>query len=397
MAPVELSEGIYWVGEIDWDIRDFHGLSTGLGSSYNAYLIVGEKTALIDTVSSGGASTLLRHVSEIIDPAKIDFVISNHSEPDHAGAIPEVMKLASNATLIASKDGVKRLGQMYADGWKTREVGDGDELSLGKHTLRFFNAPLLHWPETIFTYCVEARTLFSGDAFGSLIGGTQRFADEIGEDLVVPHTRKYYAFLFASFRKAVLQAMDKIDCLEIEKIAPAHGPVWRNGTGKVFGNIRKWANLELLDKATIVYGTMWGGTRTMVSAVADGLKAGGLECNAWNVKITDPSDIIDDILESRLVLVASPTFVSGIYPEVEAIVPYLRVPRDKTKKIAVFGSFGWSGGATRRLTEILRNEGYEVMDESLQERFFPGKGEQQECYEFGLAAARWALGGNGSA
>ena len=391
MAPVQLTEGIYWVGVVDWDIRDFHGLSTTVGSSYNSYLVVSDKVALIDSADTGGASTLLRHISEIVDPAGIDFVISNHSEPDHSGALAEVMKVAKNAQLIANKDGVKRLEQMYHGGWNAREVGDGDEISLGKFTLRFFNAPLLHWPETMFTYCPEAGILFSCDAFGSHIASTERFVDELGAGKVLPHLRKYYAFLLANFRKAVLGAMDKVKDLQIDMIAPSHGPAWRNGIDTVFENYRKWANLEVADKATIVYGTMWGGTETMVTAVADGLKAGGMECRAWNVKKTDPSDIVNDILDSRLILLASPTFVSGIYPPVEAIIPFLRIPRDKTKKMAVFGSFGWSGGATRKLAEILRAEGYDVMDEALQQRFFPGNDEVKECYEFGRGAAEWAL------
>ncbi|MCL4474457.1 MAG: FprA family A-type flavoprotein [Actinobacteria bacterium] len=393
MAPIQLKEGIYWVGVVDWDIRDFHGLSTDAGSSYNAYLVVDEKIALIDAADpAGGAGTLLRHIAEIVDPATINYVISNHSEPDHSGALSEVMKVATQATLLASKDGVKRLGQMYHQEWSFREVGDGEKLSLGKRTLKFFNTPLLHWPETMFTYCPEEKILFSCDAFGSHVASTERFVDEVGTDLVLPHLRKYYAFLLACFRKAVLGAMDKVKDLEIDMIGPSHGPVWRRDIDILFRHYRSWATLEVADKATIVYGTMWGATQTMVGAVADGLKAGGLECRAWNVKNTDASDIVSDLLDSRLILMASPTFVSGIYPPIEAFIPYLRIPRDKTKKLAVFGSFGWSGGATRKLTEILRAEGYEVMDDALQQRFFPGVDEVRECYEFGRGAAEWARG-----
>lgn len=392
MAPVELDEGIYWVGVVDWDIRDFHGLTTA-GSSYNAYLIVDEKVALIDTVNAGGAPTLFRHIAEVIDPARIDYVISNHSEPDHTGALPEVLKTVPNARLLASKDGVKRLGDIYHGDWNFQEVGDGHELSLGKRTLKFINAPLLHWPETMFTYCPEARTLFSCDAFGSHIASTERFVDELGVANAMPQTRKYYAFLIAAFRQAVLAAIGKIDGLDIGMIAPSHGPIWRGDISPVVEAYSSWARLELRDEATIVYGTMWGGTGAMVEAIADGLKAGGLECRAWNIRETDPSDIIADLLDSRLILMGSPTFVSGIYPPVEAFIPFLRILRDKSKKVAVFGSYGWGGGATRKLTEILKVEGYEVMDEALAQRFFPGEDEIRECYEFGRGAAAWARTG----
>ncbi len=391
MAPVKINEGIYWVGEVDWDIRDFHGLTTSVGSTYNSYLVVDEKTALIDAVSKGGSTMLLRRISEIIDPSSIDYVISNHAEPDHSGALNSVMEAAPGARLLASKNGIRRLDDMYHAGWEMKAVDDGEEIFLGRKSLQFHNAPLLHWPETMFTYCPEARTIFSCDLFGAHIAGTSRFVDRLGAAYVLQHTRKYYAFLMASFRTSVLSAMKKMEPLEIDIIAPSHGPVWRDDLSPLLDSYEEWANLNLLPKATIVYGTMWGGTGSMVDAVADGLKEGGLDCTAWNVVSTDPSDIIADLFDSSLVLIASPTFVSGIFPPVEAFIPFLRVPRDKSKKVACFGSYGWGGGAVRRLVEILKAEGYDVMDEQLAQQFFPGNEELKECYEFGRGAAEWAL------
>ncbi len=392
MEPVKLADGVYWVGAVDWDIREFHGLGTPQGSTYNSYLIVDEKTVLIDTVKSPETETLLGHVSKIIDPVKIDYVISNHSEYDHSGSLGRVMEAAPGATLIASKDGVKRLEQMFHQDWNFQAVADGEELSLGGRTLRFIYAPLLHWPETMFSYCPEDRILFSCDAFGGHVATTERFSDKLGVPFVMPYTRSYYAFLLAAFRRAAAQVMGKIAGLDIDMIGPSHGPIWRgkDDLAALMEAYRAWTSLELEDRAVIIYGTMWGNTGHMVEAVAEGVSSGGLEARAFNVQLTDPSEIIAGSFISKLIMFGSPTFESGIYPPVEAFIPYLRVPRDKHKKIAVFGSYGWSGGSIPKLTQALTAEGYEVMEEGLKVRFTPTSEELDACREFGRRAAEWA-------
>lgn len=391
MGSVKLTEGVYWVGAIDWDVRNFHGLTSPQGSTYNAYLVVDEKIALIDSVRPPETEILLRHISEIVDPARIDYVISNHSEPDHSGALGAVMEAAPSARLYASKEGVKRLEKMFRAGWDMVGVGDSDELPLGNKTLKFINAPLLHWPETMFTYCPEAKVLFACDAFGAHIASSERFVDELGIERIMPYTKKYFAFLIASFRKAALQAMKKIDGLPIDFIGPSHGPVWRGeDIPKMLGAYAAWATLQLEPKATIVYGSMWGGTRAMAKAVADGVMAAGLQTRVFDIDHSDLSDIIAETFDSRLVLLGSPTFVSGIYPPMEAFIPYLRIPRDKTKKVGCFGSFGWAGGALKHLTQMLAAEGYNLVPDPLAFNFFPDDAGLDECFEFGRRAAGWA-------
>jgi flavorubredoxin len=391
MGAVRISENIWWVGAVDWEIRDFHGLSTHEGSSYNSYLVVDDKVALIDAVRADKAETLRRHIAEVVDPAKIDYIISNHSEPDHSGALGDVMAWAPNARLLASKEGVKRLEDMFHQGWKTEAVGEDDEISLGKVNLRFLNTPLIHWPETMMSYCPEQKVLFSCDGFGAHMATTERFVDELDQERVFRQTRKYFAYLLAAYRSAIQKAMKKIEPLELDAIGPSHGPVWRGGGIKtLFGEVNRWAGLELEDRATIVYGSMWGGTAKMAAAVAEGLQAGGLETVAYNIQKSDPSDILSDSFLSRVVLLASPTFESGIFPPVEGFIPFLRIPRDKSKKLAVFGSFGWSGGSTRKLTDILTSEGYQVHAEPLTLKFFPGEDGIAQCLEFGRRVAEWS-------
>lgn len=393
MAAVPLTEGIWWVGAIDWDIRSFHGLSTPQGSSYNSYLVVGEKIALIDTVKADKVETLLRHIGEVVDPARIDYVISNHSEPDHSGGLPQIMAAAPNAQLIASKEGAKRLTEIFRHDWNITTVGDGDEISLGGGmNLQFINAPLLHWPETMMTWCPERQMLFSCDPFGAHVATTERFVDEVGAEYVLRYARKYFAYLIAAFRSAMNKAMKKLDGLDIKMIGPSHGPVWRQEIDRLLHAYQKWSSLELDDMATIIYGSMWGGTKKMAEAVADGLKEGGLESRAFNVELTDPSDIIAEAFLSRVVVMGSPTFESGIYPPVEGIIPFLRIPRDKSKQMAVFGSFGWSGGSARKLQEILSSEGYQLNDEPLTLKLFPDADGVSHCRAFGRRIAEWAMG-----
>lgn len=391
MNKVKLAGGVYWVGALDWDVRKFHGLSTPQGSTYNSYLIVDEKIALIDAVHASQSEVAIKHITAIVDPLKIDYVISNHSEPDHTGNLPAIMKAAPRAKLLATKDGVKRLQHIYRSQWNFQAVADGEELSLGKRTLKFIYAPLLHWPETMFTYDAADKILFSCDAFGAHVATTERFADELGCSFVLPYTRKYYGFLVSAYRKAVIQALNKIKGLDIEIIAPSHGPIWRGEDINILlKSYLSWANLELEDKAVIIYGSMWQGTRRMAYAIAEGLRDGGLKARVYNVEETEPSDIVADSFIARLILIGSPTFESGIYPPVEAFIPFIRIPRDKKKKVGCFGSFGWGGGSVPKLINILKAEGYEVLEPGLVIRFFPDAQALEECYRFGLKAAKWA-------
>lgn len=390
MKTEKLAEDIHWVGAIDWDIREFHGLSTLKGGTYNSFLIIDEKTALIDAVKDTKIDVLLSNIAALIDPAKIDYVISNHAEPDHSGGLPRVMEIAGNASLVATPNGVKRLTAMYGQEWDFKAVRDGDELSLGKRNLKFIHAPLLHWPETMFTYERESRILFSCDAFGAHIATSERFTDEVGIHAVLAEAKKYYAFLVAPFRSNVLRALAKIDGLAIEAIAPSHGPVWRRDLNEIVDAYAGWANLDFEDKATVVYGSMWGNTAMMAAAVAEGVTDGGFKARVFNVQETLPSEIVAEIFDSRLVLMGSSTFVNGIYPPVEAFIPFMRVPRDRSKKVACFGSYGWSGGSVKKLNEILGDEGYAVMEPGLTIQFTPDGEGMEACFEFGRMAAAWS-------
>lgn len=391
MSAIELSDGIWWVGAVDWELREFHGLTADRGSSYNAYLVVDEKVALIEAVRSDLTGVLLENVASVIDPARVDYIISNHAEPDHSSGLPEVIEACGGPPLLATPNGVKRLKEMYRRDWQFQPVGDGEELSLGGRSLKFIHAPLLHWPETMFTYDVCSATLFSCDAFGAHLATTERFTDQVGEETVLDYTRQYYAFLVAPFRKSVLSALSKASEVPVSVIAPSHGTVWRENTGLVTSAYYDWASLKYEDRAVIIYGSMWDSTRKMAHAIAEGVRQEGLEVRVFDVEKSVPSDIISACFLSRFTLLGSPTFVGGIYPPVAAFLPWLRVPRDNGRKMACFGSYGWSAGAVKKLIAALGADGYPVMEEGLALQFAPTTDGLAECVEYGRRAARWAL------
>lgn len=391
MSAISLSEGIWWVGVVDWGLREFHGLSAERGSSYNAYLVVDEKVALIDAVRGDLSETLLENIASVIDPSRIDYVISNHAEPDHSSGLGAVIDACGSPAVLATPNGVKRLKEMYRRDWRFQPVGDGEELSLGSRSLRFIHAPLLHWPETMFTYDVLSATLFSCDAFGAHLATTERFVDQLGAETVLDFTRQYYAFLVAPFRKSVLSALAKAAEVPVSVIAPSHGPVWRENTGMVTSAYYDWASLKYEDRAVIIYGSMWDSTRKMAYAIAEGVRQEGLEVRVFDVEKSVPSDIISACFLSRLTLLGSPTFVGGIYPPVEAFLPWLKVPRDSGRKMTCFGSYGWSSGAVKKLIAAQEANGYPVMEEGLALQFAPTAEGLAECADFGRRAARWAL------
>lgn len=390
MSAIELSKGIWWVGVVDWDLREFHGLAADRGSSYNAYLVVDEKVALIDAVRSDLTGALLDNIASVIDPSRIDYVISNHAEPDHSSGLPAVIE-ACGAPLLATPNGVKRLKEMYRRDWRFRPVADGEELPLGSRGLRFIHAPLLHWPETMFTHDAESSTLFSCDAFGAHLATTERFTDQLGVETVLEYTRQYYAFLVAPFRKSVLSALAKAGERPVSVIAPSHGPVWRQQADRVMAAYYDWASLRYEDRAVIIYASMWDSTRKMAYAIAEGVRQEGLEARVFDLERSVPSDIISACFLSRLTLLGSPTFVGGIYPPVEAFLAWLKVPRDYGRRMGCFGSYGWSSGAVKKLIAALGAEGYPVMEEGLALQFAPTDDGIRECVGFGRQAARWAL------
>ena len=360
---IEITPGIFWVGAEDWHRRVFDALvPLPYGTSYNSYLVVGEeKVALIDTVNPGFERELLGKVEQIVEPERIDYLIMNHAEPDHAGGIPTILSRAKDAKLVATKKGTEMAEAFYGVGpGRALPVGEGDTLGLGGKTLTFLEAPWLHWPETMFTFCREDAILFSCDFFGSHLASDKLFDDEVG-DILLPEAKRYYAEIMMPFSRFVAMALDKIKGMDIKMIAPSHGPIYRNPR-RIVHAYDKWARGPLESKALVIYVSMWGNTEILAKTIANAISDQGVEAVPYDMLTADISHIARDLVDASAVVVGSPTLLGGIHPLVATVTQLMRALRPRLRLAAIFGTYGWGGGATDQIRNILQASGFEVID-----------------------------------
>lgn len=387
---VELAKGVYWVGAIDWNLRVCGSYNTPRGTTYNAYLVVDKKTALVDTVKHGFEDEMLMRIKEIVDPGKIDYVICNHAELDHAGAMPKVMEVAKKAKVYATKAGKDGLYEHYGTHWDAEVVKTGDELSLGRKTLMFISAAMLHWPDNMFTYLKEDRILMPNDAFGGHIATHHRFEDEVGPAAMEEAT-KYFAVIVSLYSSIVQKKLKEIKGMgiPIDMIAPAHGVIWRD-PGKILEAYDRWSRGKAGRKATVVFDTMWRSTESMAREITRGIASEGVECRLFNLRTSDWSEIIKEIIESRVIVVGSPTLNMGMYPSVGGFLTFLKGIRPPNKKAAAFGSYGWGKGAVRDINKALEEMKFELLP-SLEIKYIPDEDELTKSYEFGKELGKEVL------
>ncbi len=385
MKPVEIAKGIYDVGVIDWNIRDFHGYSTNLGTSYNAFIIVDEKIALIDTVKKEFADKLIENISRIIDPKKIDYVISNHTEMDHSGSLGRVMhRIGEDKPLYCSKMGHKNLSLHFSQKWNYHAVENGEELSLGKRTLTFLETRMLHWPDSMFTYEKEDKILFSSDAFGQHYAGYEKFDDQIG-DSIMPHAKKYFANILLLYSTKILKLVEQVTelGLEFDMICPDHGIIWRKDPGKIIGAYVKWAKQEPDKKAVVVYDTMWHSTEIMAEKIAKGIAEEGVEVRPMHIRNCHRSDVITEVMDARAVVVGSPTLNNNLFPTVSDFLTYMKGLKPKNKIGAAFGSYGWSGESVKLINKELEVMKFDIIDPGIRIQYVPDKDAKVACFELG--------------
>ncbi len=374
MNKIELKPGIYYVGVVDWNLRNFHGYSIHKGTTYNAYLIVDEKVALIDTVKAPFAQELLDRILEIIDPAKIDYLISNHVEMDHSGSIPAVMQAASNAVLVTSSpSGLKGLKAHYGDHFNFQEVKAGDVLSLGKRSLSFVGTPMLHWPDNMVTYCPEEKILFSNDAFGQHFTSSKHFDDEVDLAQVMADAQGYYANILMPFGSQAKKALAIVEGLDIEMIAPSHGIIWRSYVKDIIEEYRRFADGITEDLALVIFDTMWHSTEKIAHSIAEGFDKRGTQVKLIDLKETDLSDIITDVLTARYLVIGSPTLNNNMLPNVAALLTYLRGLQPKNKKGFAFGSYGWGGQSVGLVNQAMEELGIDIITEPIRINYIPSK------------------------
>ena len=385
MKPVEIAKDVYDVGVNDWNIRDFHGYSTEQGTSYNAFLIVDDKIVLIDTVKKEFAGQLLENIAKIVDPKKIDYVISNHTEMDHSGGLPRILHyIGEDKPLYCSKMGLKNLSQHFPQQWNYHGVENGEELSLGKRTLMFLETRMLHWPDSMFTYVKEDKILFSSDAFGQHYAGYEKFDDQIG-DSIMPHAKKYFANILLLYSPLILKLLEKVTelGLEIDMICPDHGIIWRKDPGRIINAYAKWSSQAPEKKAVVVYDTMWHSTEAMAEAIAQGIIDEGVIARPIHIRSSHRSEIMTEVLDARAVIVGSPTINNQLFPTVSDFLTYMKGLKPQNKIGAAFGSYGWSGESVKLINKELEAMKFDVIDPGIRIQYVPDQEGKDACFELG--------------
>jgi anaerobic nitric oxide reductase flavorubredoxin len=391
MRAVPVSPRITWVGAVDWNLRDFHGFETPRGSTYNAYLVVGDdKIALVDTVKTAFVPELLSRISAVLDPAKIDVIVVNHVEPDHNSGLREVMAACPNARVVASASGVRGVAE-YHDGLVVEPVGADDTIDLGGATLRFLPAPMVHWPDSMFTYCPEESVLMCNDAFGQHLASAERFADEVGASLAIEELGIYYANILMGLESQISKALEKTQAAGWAPtiIAPSHGVIWRGETVALATEAyARWNAGTVRDKVVLAYTTMWGSTDALAKTIADAVVAEGVDVEVFDLAQTPFARVTYELLDAKGLLIGTPTLHRGMLFRAAGYLHYLAGLKPVGRIGAAFGSYGWSSGATAQVLERFADIGIAVAQDSYTQKYRPTSDELEAARLWGAAFAR---------
>lgn len=363
MAPYKIADNVYWVGAIDFDVREFHGYKTPYGTTYNAYLVLDEKVTLIDSVKSDFSDEMIKNISEIIEPAKIDYIISNHVEPDHSGSIEAVLRIAKDARVYTSPNGEKGLKAYYGEGWDLEVVKTGDILNTGKYNFEFILTPMIHWPDNMVTYLKEESMLFSNDSFGQHYASAERMESEAGIDIILDRAKDYYANIVLPYDTSVKKALTDLSAKKISMICPSHGVMWKNHIPDIISKYHYWASGKTDENlAVIVYDTMWGATEMLARKIASEYDAMGIRTVMINLKKYHISEAMNALMEAKYIFVGSSTLNRNILPTVAAFLAYMKGLSPKNRVGMAFGSYGWSGESIAAVDEALRACRFEMLE-----------------------------------
>jgi flavorubredoxin len=373
---IKIKENIYWTGYIDWNLRSFHGYSTPSGSTYNAYLILDEQPTLIDTVKHYGFDEMLERIKEIIEPSKIKYIISNHTEMDHSGSIGKLLEYCPNAEVVCSPKGEEGLKKHFAESskkWKFKVVNSGDSLKIGKRNLKFFLMPMVHWPDSMATYSESDSILFPNDAFGQHYASNERFADEVGQDIIIKEATKYYANIVMPYGGQVQKVLEAIKDIKIDMICPSHGLIWRQKEQieKIISLYKKWANYDAEKSVVIVYDTMWHSTEAMAKKIYELLNKENIPVKLFSLQDAHISDIIAEIISAKVLVCGSPVLNNKVLPTMGAFLTYLKGLKPKNRFGFTFGSYGWAKVAFKELEDSLKEAGMELIGEGNYVNYVP--------------------------
>ncbi|MFY9519624.1 MAG: anaerobic nitric oxide reductase flavorubredoxin [Caldicoprobacterales bacterium] len=390
----KINEAVTWVGKKDWELRTFHGeeYSTHRGSSYNSYLIRDEKVALIDTVWLPFAKEFVTSLKREIDLKDIDYIIINHGEIDHSGALPELMREIPDTPIYCTKNAVKSLKGQYHQDWNFVEVKTGDKLSLGKRDLIFIEARMLHWPDSMFTYMTGDNILFSNDAFGQHYASEFMYNDEVDQAELYQESIKYYANILTPFSRFVVSKVDEFVKLNLplDMICTSHGVIWRDNPMQIVEQYVKWAQDYQENQITIIYDTMWNGTKHMADAIASGIRQvdPDVTVKLMHTGITDKNDVLTEVFKSKAILVGSPTINGSVLNSIAGILDQIKGLSFKNKKGAAFGAYGWSGEGVKLISDHLAKAGFELVNDGLRVLWNPDQEAVEKCVDLGKEFAK---------
>lgn len=391
MEPVKIREDFYWVGAVDWHVRNFHGYTTIKGTTYNAYLLIDEKIVLFDTVKHGFEEELLEKVSKIINPETIDYLVVNHIEPDHAGGFLYIVEKIKPEKIFITKNGKIGLeAYTHRTHFPFEEVKTGYEIKVGKRTIKFIETPMIHWPDSMMSYILEEKILISQDAFGQHYASSLRFDDEVDRCVLVQEAAKYYANIVLPYSSQVQKLLSTLKDLnlEIEIICPDHGIIWRKNPQEIIKLYEKWSSYEAEVRAVIIYDTMWKSTEKMALAIADGIKKEGVEAKIFKLSVNDITDVMTEVMLAKGIVLGSSTLNNNLLPTVAAFTTYMKGLRPRKKIGFAFGSYGWSGEAVKYLNEVLKDIQAEIIHEGIKIKYAPDEEALKQCDSLGKLLAQ---------
>jgi flavorubredoxin len=389
----EIKKDVFWIGKVDWEIRKFHGdeYSTHRGTTYNSFLVIDKKTVLIDTVWSPFSAEFVSNLDNQVSLKNIDYIVAQHAEIDHSGGLAELMERIPDTPVYCTNNGMKSFKGHFHKDWNFVPIKTGDKLNLGKKELIFIEAPMLHWPDSMFSYLAEENILFSNDAFGQHLASEMLYNDSVDQAELVQECIKYYANILTPFSGLVEKKIEEFKSLNVplDMICPSHGVIWRDNPLQIVGKYLDWSKNFQENQITIVYDTMWNGTRSMAEAIAKGIRSIDDEVvvKLYNISHTDKNDVVTEVFKSKTLLVGSPTINRGILSAVAGFMEQIRGLNFKDKKAAAFGTYGWSGESVDMINQGLENAGFELIGVGLKSTWNPDEKSLKECMDFGKEIA----------
>lgn len=397
MSAIKILPDIYSVGAVDWNVRNFHGhtYTTQRGTTYNAYLIVDERIVLVDTVLSSFKNELIENIRQIIPVEKIDYIIANHVETDHSGALPGILMLCPKAKVLGTQKCKDGLYKNYYSNMNFQVVKTGDQLKLGRRSLSFIEAPMIHWPDSMFSYCPEEQLLMPNDAFGQHYATSKIFDDEVDQCALMDEAVKYYANILWPLGSVILRKIKEVQDMNIpiKMIAPSHGIIWRADPAKIINAYISWAKNETKPKAVVVYETMWGATEKMARKIVEGIANTGVSVKLFDVTAADRTEIMKEMLDAKGFIFGSSTHDNGMLPTMAGFLEFVKGLAVKNRIGCVFGSHGWAGGAVKEIEELISSAGIQLIQPGLAVKYAPDAKELENCYNFGKDFASRVKGG----